>query len=145
VSFAPLSDDDVLAVLRAHVDDNTDLAPLLALAEGSIGRALELHSAMGSDSATGRAFLAAAEGARYSALVSLAEALNKPEGQLANKLEMLLAACRQQAVEALDDPPRRVAALRRADAIHEAWQAVRYRNPSRQLLLEALLLRWTAP
>lgn len=145
VSFAPLGDADVRALLDRHGSSGDVAAPLLALAEGSIGRALELRAAMGGERAASlETLLAGVRGARYSALMPLAEALNKPEGQLATKLEMLLATCRDEAVRALDDPARRVAALHRADAVHQAWQAVRHRNPNRQLLLEALLLRWAA-
>lgn len=145
VQFVPLAEATVVELLVAQGIAEADAALLASLAEGSVGRALSLRdSVLGGHRAQLEQLLAGVGGARYPALMQLADALGKPESELASKLELLLAQYRNEAVEHLEDAPRRVAALRRADLVREAWQTVRYRNPNRQLLIESLLLRLAA-
>jgi DNA polymerase-3 subunit delta' len=152
--FSPLPTDIVVDILtRQHGLDAAAARELATLANGSPGRALALRSALaGEDPAHLRQQLAALGTGRYVAIMQLAHALSHPETAVGVKLEMLLAQYRDDAVCSVgaphlaspahipsSDAPR--TALRRADAVHDAWEALRHGTPNRQLLFEALLLR----
>jgi DNA polymerase-3 subunit delta' len=156
VRFSPLPADTVADILIARYELTADVAGELALlSEGSPGRALALRGAL---THTGggrlREQLATLGTARYFDLMQLATTLRQPENEAALKLEMVLAAYRDDAARAIgaavggdlagpaSPAPTAVAAiLRRADLVHQTWRAMRRGNPNRQLLLEALLLR----
>ncbi len=156
VQFAPLPAETVGEILieRAGLDA-TAAAELAALAEGSPGRALALSQGLGGDDSEALASqLAGLHQARYVRVVQLATELNRPETHAAVKIEMLLSHYRDDAVRAVGAAHlalrRQVApvaatdlrsAMRRTDAVHKAWEGLRWGNPNRQLLLEALLLR----
>jgi DNA polymerase-3 subunit delta' len=138
VPFAPLSEDDVVAVLTGqHGLDAKAARELAVLAEGSPGRALLLRSCLESGGAEVADEFASLEGAGYLQLMEVLTRLTQPEGEIGAKLEMALARLRDDAASSTG--VRR--ALRRGDAVREALAALRRTNPNRQLLLEALLLR----
>ena len=140
VPFSPLPEDDVVAVLTGQHDLTPKAArDLAALAEGSPGRALMLRSCLESGGAEVANEFASLKDAGYLELMQLLARLTQPEGEIGPKLEMALARLRDDAAATAN--PR--AALRRADALREAVNALRRTNPNRQLLLEALLLRVT--
>src|SRR5262249_15560335 len=118
---------------------------LAGVADGSPGRALTLGSALsGLRREPVAQMLAGSGSARYVALMQLARDLNDPETDVAAKLELLLSHYRDAAVRVVHegaDPGALRRILQQADAVHEAWEAVRWSNPNRQLLLEALALR----
>jgi DNA polymerase III subunit delta' len=145
VSFLPLPAAAVADVLMAQGTDPAAAQELASIADGSPGRALALGSALlGARRAPLAQALAALGNARYVALMQLAHELNQPESDVGAKLELLLSQYRDAAVEAVQ---RGVSgrALRvlldRADAVHAAREALRWGNPNRQMLLEALALR----
>ncbi len=146
VQFAPLPSATVVEILVAqHAVPPDTAAALAALASGSPGRALEIRRCF-DDGSGGQLLeqLAAPTEARYVSLARLANELSHPEDQLALKLEVLLSRLRDAIVRETDmrTPGTEMRTmLRRADAVHAAWAAVRQRNPNRQMLLEALLLR----
>jgi len=140
VPFSPLPEDDVVAVLTEQHDLTPKAArELAALAEGSPGRALMLRSCLESGGAEVANEFASLKDAGYLELMQVLTRLTQPEGEIGAKLEMALARLRDDAAAAAN--PR--AALRRADAVRDALNALRRTNPNRQLLLEALLLRVT--
>jgi len=146
LQFGPLPVEQVVEVLTQHGLDAAAAGELAALADGSPGRALALGDVLaGARRAELAHALAGLGTARYGALMRLATEWAHPEGDVAPKLEMLLSHYRDDAVRtvhaAADAPSGLHALLRRADAVSDAWHAVRRGNPNRQLLLEALLLR----
>jgi DNA polymerase-3 subunit delta' len=152
VQFAPLAVDLLVDVLTAqHGVDAAVAGELALLAEGSPGRALALRSTLsGGGHGRLRDQLATLGTARYVRLMQLASELRQPENEAAMKLELLLSACRDEAMHAIaagplgkavSSPAALRATLRRADMVRRAWNAVRRGNPNRQLLLETLLLR----
>ncbi|MBI3785342.1 MAG: DNA polymerase III subunit delta' [Deltaproteobacteria bacterium] len=147
VNFSPLPTEIVVEILTANGLEAPAAIELAALAEGSPGRALRLQSCV-LDGARARlsASLADLRGARYSRLMQVAHELGHPESDLPVKLELVLAHFRDVVVEAIRTASYATAdaALRQADLVNEAWQSVRYRNPNRSLLLEALLLQLAA-
>ena len=156
VRFAPLPLEEVAAIVARSAGVEAGVAREMAvLAEGSPGRALSVGRAL---AGTARAelvtALAALGTARYVRVAHMAHELNQPESDAAVKLEAVLAHYRDEAVRAVGASQLAVhpasgtvaalpvsAALRRADAVYQAWIAIRRGNPNRQLLLEALLLR----
>jgi DNA polymerase III subunit delta' len=156
VRFAPLPDETVVDVLQMHGLEVAAAHAAARLAEGSPGRALLFSRWL---TAEARVVLdrelAALENARYVALMRLAQELNRPDA-VALQLEVVLSHFRDDAVRAIGaahlavdagDEARQSApvdlraALRRADAVHNAWSLLRRGNPNRQLLLEGLLLQ----
>jgi len=146
VQFAPLPVDVVVQVLTTKCAVPAAVASeLAALSEGSPGRALQLRgSLVGEGRARLQEQLATLGTARYVRVVQLANELRQPENEAATKIELLLAMYRDEArrsVQAGGSDHDLQSILRRADAVHSAWNTVRRGNPNRQLLLEALLLR----
>jgi DNA polymerase-3 subunit delta' len=153
--FAPLPVELVATIVaRAAGVDAAAAHELALLAEGSPGRALALGRALvGAGRAQLVEALAGLGTARYVRLAQMARALNHPEADAGVKLETVLAQYRDDALRAIGAPqltlhpasPPAAASvqthLRRADAVYDAWSAIRRGNPNRQLLLEALLLR----
>jgi DNA polymerase-3 subunit delta' len=145
LQFSPLPTDTVASILTEQGVDPPAARELAALADGSPGRALALSSSLtGEHRGQLLQALAGLGTARYSALMQLANELGRPESDVAVKLDLLLSHYRDAAVHAVEstatDQARR-AALRGADLVHDAKDAIRRGNPNRQLLLEALLLR----
>jgi DNA polymerase-3 subunit delta' len=145
IPFLPLSEATLIDILCAtHGLEPAAAAELAELAEGSPGRALALQdSVLGGKRAALQASLAEVRGARYCRLMQLAHELGHPEADVAVKLELVLSHIRDAAVQCLEPaaPAELATLVRQADLVNEAWQAVRHRNPNRQLLLESLLLR----
>jgi len=147
VQFAPLPTAVVVELLTTqHGVDAATARDLAALAEGSPGRALALsRSFVGGRRQQLLEALATLGTARYVQLAQMAQELSHPEAEATVKLETLLHACRDDALRAVGaapPPSRRLrGALRRADVVADAWNALRRGSPNRQLLLEALLLR----
>jgi DNA polymerase-3 subunit delta' len=142
IRFAPLPEEIVAEILAEHGIAPPVALEMVRLADGSPGRALLLSRHLDADaSASLTAELAALGGARYVALMHVAQALNQPETALGVKLEVCLAHLRDTAVQVLDEEAACRSALRRAELVHEVNAAIRRGTPNRQLLLEALLLR----
>jgi DNA polymerase-3 subunit delta' len=152
--FAPLPVDLVAAIVaRAGGVDPAVARELALLAEGSPGRALALQRALvGAGRAQLVTALAGLGTTGYVRLAQIAHDLNHPEADAEMKLETMLVRYRDEAMRAIGaphlalhpaDPPAAAALqtqLRRADAVYDAWSALRRGTPNRQLLLEALLL-----
>lgn len=142
LQFGPLSAAHLVDVLTRHGLDAAAAGELTAWADGSPGRALGLRDVVGDARRAALVHALAGLGtARYGALMQLAAELAHPEGHIAPKLEMLLSHYRDAAVQSVYDECAVQTILRRADAVSDAWHALRRGNPNRQLLLEALLLR----
>lgn len=156
LQFSPLAADTVIDLLTGrHGVDPSVAGELAVLADGSFGRALALsRSVVAGSRAQLLRQLAALRTARYVDAVQLANELSQPESEVGGKLELLLRRYRDDAVRAVGAEHLAAgfattaatvpAALRSADAVHAAWEAVRRSNPNRQLLLEALLFRLAA-
>jgi DNA polymerase-3 subunit delta' len=144
IGFRPLADAEVRAALAAAGLGTDEATRLVARAEGSPGRALALRSDWTEvDLEEVRALLAALAGGRYGSVLAMSKGLGKTEQETAARLDGLLAACHDDAVTAAaaSDAHRLAQALRRGDAVAEAVQTLRRRNPNRGLLTEALALR----
>jgi DNA polymerase-3 subunit delta' len=154
--FTPLPVELVARIVASAAGIDTAAARELAvLAEGSPGRALTLGRAVvGAGRARLIESLAGLNAARYVRLAHMAHELSHPEADVGVKLETLLAQYRDDALRAIGAPqlalhPARPlpapqsapTLLRHADAVYDAWSAIRRGNPNRQLLFEALLLR----
>jgi hypothetical protein len=155
VCFEPLDSDQVAIVLKSVCGLEEDEARLLvASADGSPGRALrlrELVTGTGWNELLGA--LADLHPARYCSVARAAGALGRAEQEMATRLDLLLHAYRDAAVNAVTgnrahslpagglcvaDPE---AAVRAAEAVAHALRTLRRRNPNRLLLAEALALR----
>lgn len=144
VQFSPLPTDMVAEILgRDHGIEPATARQLAALAEGSPGRALALSRCVGKEATPQPTLLAGLGSARYVDLMHLAHDLGQPEADTGMKLEILLSQLRDEAVRSLGTTRGPRARLHAADLVHTAREALRRGNPSRQLLLEALLLRLT--
>ncbi|HXQ20559.1 MAG TPA: DNA polymerase III subunit delta' [Candidatus Acidoferrales bacterium] len=142
LQFSPLPADTVASIVAAQGVDPVAARELAALADGSPGRALALGGSLaGERRAQLLQALAALGTARYPALMQLATDLGRPESDLPVKLDLLLSQYRDAAVQAVENAQTAREALRGADLVHDAREALRRGNPNRQLLLEALLLR----
>lgn len=144
VGFRPLAEAEVRAVLAEAGVAADEAARLAARAEGSPGRALALRDNWAeADLAEVRALLAGLAGGRYGSVLAMSKGLGKTEQETAARLDGLLAACHDDAVAAAaaGEAARLAQALRRGDAVAEAVQTLRRRNPNRGLLTEALALR----
>jgi len=143
LQFSPLPDDLVIDILTRHDIDAVAARQLAAVADGSPGRALALGDTLaGTQRQRLLDQLAGLGTARYVALMQLAGELSHPENQLGAKLEMLLAHYRDAAADAARAGGEDLrTALDGADMVRRAWDAVRFGNPNRQLLVEGLLLR----
>jgi DNA polymerase-3 subunit delta' len=138
--FAPLSSEEVDQVLRGRLGiAPEEIAAVAPFADGRPGRALALRKLVHTDGEPPATRLERLEGARYGALVPLATHFSRSEDLAAFALESLLRQYRDTT-----DPGDRAAcgrAARRADIVVEALQALRRRNPNRQLLLESVFLQ----
>ncbi len=142
IRFSPVPDEMLQDILQARKIDSDTASRLAALAEGSLARALSLYDGSLLEKRQEiEELLAGLGGARYLALMRLAEVLGRPEAQLPAKLELVLAYYHQEALRHLHEHRLRSRALRCAQAVREACDALRRHNPNRQLLIDALLLR----
>jgi DNA polymerase-3 subunit delta' len=144
VAFRPLTDAEVHAALADAGLAADEAARLVARAEGSPGRALALRANWDeADLAEVHALLAGLAGGRYGSVLAMSRGLGKTEQETAARLDGLLATCRDDAVAAAasGERERLAQALRRAEAVADAVQTLRRRNPNRGLLTEALALR----
>jgi DNA polymerase-3 subunit delta' len=143
IVFAPLSTDDVRAVLEQQGLDADEAESLARLADGSPGRALHRRQLL-QDEQRLELFRALADldPARYGSVLAMSKLLGRNEPEMAARLEELLAWHRDEAVRGLREQPERVASAARAAAlVNDALRTLRTRNPNRPLLAEALLLR----
>jgi DNA polymerase-3 subunit delta' len=143
IPFHPLSEDEVRAVLEAELADPDEARRWASRSEGSPGRALRLRELwQEGEREQLLALLAELEPSRYAPLVAMSKVLGRTEPEMAARMEALLEWYRSEAVSAVRDgdasPDRSV---RGADAVSDALRTLRWRNPNRPLLAEALLLR----
>ena len=87
--------------------------------------------------------LADLDAGRYGSVLAMSKGLGNSEAETAARLDGLLALCRDAAVTAASagDRDRLDHAVRRAEAVADALRTLRWRNPNRGLLTEALALR----
>jgi len=140
----PLTDREVSTVLTAAGLPANDASALAAAADGSPGRALALHDAwQDGDRRDVERLLADLDAARYGSILAMSRGLGSSEPETASRLDGLLGLCRNAALAAAatGDPGRLDNALRRAEAVAEAVRTLRWRNPNRGLLTEALALQ----
>ncbi len=141
---APLSDAEVIEVLAAAGVDAAEAAALVVLADGSPGRALSLRETWGdADRRELERLLADLTPARYGSVLAMSKGLGTNEADVVAQLDGLLGLCRTVAVAAAAaaDMDGLDAALRRVEHVAEAARTLRWRNPNRALLTEALALR----
>jgi DNA polymerase-3 subunit delta' len=140
----PLRDADVLAILVARGIAEDEAVRLVAASEGSPGRALALRERwQEADRSAVERLLAELHAARYGSVLAMSKGLGSSEAETAARLDGLLALCRSAALEAAagNDREGLERAVRRAEAVAEAQRTLRWRNPNRPLLTEALALR----
>jgi DNA polymerase-3 subunit delta' len=157
VQCAPLTTDQVIAILRAHDVAEADARLAAAYAEGSPGRALQMLGALG---AAGQRLLhdlaevGSAGYVRTSQMIREITARDDP----ALPLGLMLTWYRDQAVRAAGTvdvelhnpdpmtplPPSMTNTVRCADTVIDALARLRRGNPNRQLLFDALFLRLRA-
>ncbi len=143
--FAPLADGVLRQVLEIRLQvPSQEIDDLALFADGSPGRALRLRRLLPPEVRESlQSRLARLPGARYGALVKMATDLSRTEEMTSIALEWLLRRYRQDAgplAEAAENTA--LAALsRRAETVVEALEALRRRNPNRQLLLESVFLQ----
>jgi DNA polymerase-3 subunit delta' len=140
----PLSEEQVRsAMVSAGIaaDEAERLAPI---SDGSPGRGLALRASWQDDDRREvERLLADLESGRYGSVLAMSKGLGSSEAETTARLDGILALCRNAAVEAaaagdIDAVDR---AVRRGDAVAEALRNLRWRNPNRALLTEALALR----
>jgi DNA polymerase-3 subunit delta' len=140
----PLSDQQVRTVLAASGIAADEATALAALADGSPGRAQTLRESwQTADQREMERLLADLEPARYGSVLAMSKGLGSIEPETAARLDGLLSLCRAAAVDAAasGDALQLDRAVRRAEVVAEAVRTLRWRNPNRTLLTEALALR----
>jgi DNA polymerase-3 subunit delta' len=140
----PLGDAQVAEVLAAGGVDADEAAALVAVADGSPGRALALRETWrDADRQEIERLLADLTPRRYGSVLAMSKGLGSSEAEIAARLDGLLGLCSAAALQAAAAADREAldVALRRADAVAEAARTLRWRNPNRALLTEALALR----
>jgi DNA polymerase-3 subunit delta' len=140
----PLSDEQVRAVLGAAGVGGDEAAALTVMAEGSPGRALTLRRTwQEADRQALQQLLADLDAARYGSVLAMSKGLGNSEPETAARLDGLLGLCRTAALQAVASGDREAStrAVERAVAVAEALRTLRWRNPNRSLLTEALALR----
>jgi DNA polymerase-3 subunit delta' len=140
----PLADAEVEAALTAAGVAAETAAALAALAEGSPGRALAQRDGWGAAEREAMAtLLADLTPGRYGSVLAMSKGLGSNEAETAARLDGLLEFCRTaaQAAVAANDRDALDVALRRAAAVEAAARTLRWRNPNRVLLTEALALQ----
>jgi len=140
----PLSDEQVRDVLAEAGVAPAEADALTALAEGSPGRALALRATWrDADQREVERLLADLDAGRYGSVLAMSKGLGNSEAETAARLDGLLGLCRSAALAAAaaSDPDALDRTVRRAEAVAEALRTLRWRNPNRTLLTEALALR----
>ena len=140
----PLTDVQVRAALADAGVPADESAALAAVAEGSPGRALALRETwQDADRQALERLLAELDAGRYVSILAMSKGLGSGEIEMTSQLDGLLRLCRAAAVRAAAerDPDQLDRALRRGEAVLEALRTLRWRNPNRTLLSEALALR----
>ena len=140
----PLSDGQVRTVLIEGGVPGDEADALAALAEGSPGRALALRATWrNAEQREVERLLADLDAGRYGSVLAMSKGLGSSEAETAARLDGLLGLCRTAALAAAaaDDPDALDRTVRRAEAVAEALRTLRWRNPNRTLLTEALALR----
>ena len=144
ILFAPLTDSEVRAVLAANGVTADEATVLAAGADGSPGRALALRTTwQEADRHAIDRLLADLQGGRYGSVLAMSKGLGNSEAEMAARLEGLLTRCRDTALSAASAgrTSELDRALRRLEATAEALRTLRWSNPNRALLGEALALR----
>jgi len=144
VLFQPLSEVEVRAILVAGGVTADQAAALAAAADGSPGRALALRETWrDADRRDMERLLAELDAGRYGSVLAMGKGLGSSEAETAARLDGLLGLCRAAALDAAaaGDRDGLDRAVQRATAIAEALRTLRWRNPNRTLLSEALALR----
>jgi DNA polymerase-3 subunit delta' len=144
VLLRPLNDSELRAALAEQGLTGDEIDGVVADAQGSPGRALALRDSGSADDRLAlETLLADLEGGRYGSVLAMSKSFGKTEAETAARLDRVLALCQADARDALRsaDHHRVLRASRRADAVAEALQNLRWRNPNRALLTEALALR----
>jgi len=144
VRFPLLSDDDVGTVLGEAGISAAEIPALAAAAQGSPGRALALRASWRDDDRREvEQLLADLDVARYGSILAMSKGFGSSEPETVARLDGVLALCRAAALDAAaaGDTHGLDRAVRRATAISEALYTLRWRNPNRALLSEALALR----
>jgi DNA polymerase III subunit delta' len=140
----PLTDTQVRAVLIASDIAAYSADALAAAADGSPGRAMALrtHWQGGEDRELQR-LLADLDAGRYGSVLAMSKTLGTSESETAARLDNLLGLCHAaaRAAAAAGDVDGLDRHVRRAAAVDEALRTLRWRNPNRNLLTEALALR----
>lgn len=139
----PLSGRALQAALAHYGVSTEEAAIILPLAEGSVGRALQLRATLATaDLEDTRNFIARLDEARYAELARFAEAVAKDAESLDVRLQAMLAYFRKQVIESW--PHDRTAARRalaRAEIVSRTWHILREEYPNRNLLLESMLVQ----
>lgn len=140
----PLSDPQVHDVLVGAGVPAEETAVLVAAADGSPGRAQGLRESwQDADQLEVERLLADLEAGRYGSVLAMSKGLGTIEPETAARLDGLLSLCRTAAMDAATrgDAESLGRAVARAEAVAEASRTLRWRNPNRTLLTEALALR----
>lgn len=142
VAVPPLPPDLMREALLRHGLSPEEIGPLLPLAQGSVGRALKLREIVSGELArTIAEFLGTIDRARYAAIARFVEELNRDDGALEARLQIMIEVLRTQALESWPERPGASRlALARAEALFRAWRTLREGYPNRSLLLESVLL-----
>jgi len=144
IACRPLSDAQVRTVLEGGGMAADDAAALTAVADGSPGRALTVRESWDDADRRGvERLLADLNPARYGSVLAMSKGLGNIEPETAARLDGLLSICREAAADATARGDRAALerAVLRATAVSEALSTLRWRNPNRALLTEALPLR----
>jgi DNA polymerase-3 subunit delta' len=140
----PLSDAEMSAALTACGLTADEAATFVAVADGSPGRALTARESWSAgDRREVERLLADLDPARYGSVLAMSKGLGNIEPETAARLDGLLALCHAAAVDAAarDDEIDLDRAVRRSVAVADALRTLRWNNPNRALLTEALALR----
>lgn len=144
VSCRPLSDEQMATVLASAGVDADTAAALTAAADGSPGRALALRQTWSAERRDEIArLLADLTPGRYGSVLAMSKALGSNDAEIAARLDGLLGLCGATALEAAaaGDRVALEAVLDRAGVALDAVTTLRWRNPNRALLTEALALQ----
>jgi DNA polymerase III subunit delta' len=140
----PLTTEQVQSVLTGSGIAADEATALASAADGSPGAALTLRTTWREDERREvEDLLADLQAGRYGSVLAMSKGLGSSETDTAARLDGLFTLCRASALEAAasGDSEALYRAVRRADAVAEAQRTLRWRNPNRALLTEALALR----
>jgi DNA polymerase-3 subunit delta' len=140
----PLDESQVRGVLIAAGIDADQAAALAAASDGSPGRSMALRDLwQGAEWHDLARLLADLDAARYGSVLAMSKGLGNSEPETGARLDGLIGLCRAAALAAATAGDRAAfeRAVEQAAAVVEAARTLRWRNPNRTLLTEALALR----